>query len=103
MHFEVLVEDQSGAIVVDHLLQKIIEQFSVMFTYRLHSYRGAGKIPANLNREADPSKRILLDRLSQFLRGFGRSLGEDSAVIVIVDPHAACAAPSDDENGERTV
>ena len=39
----------------------------------------------NLNRESGPRKRILLDNLPRILRGFGRSLGEQNAVIVVVD------------------
>ena len=41
-----------------------------------------GRIPTNLNAKADPSKRILLDRLRQVLPGLGKTPGIDAVVIV---------------------
>lgn len=46
------------------------------------SYKGMGRIPNNLNAKADPSKRILLDRLRQVLPGLGKTPGIDAVVIV---------------------
>ncbi len=85
MHFEVLVEDQSGAIVVEALLQKIFAPTAPDHTYRIHSYKGIGRLPKNLRGQTDPQKRILLDRLPQILRGYGRSLQTSDAVLVVID------------------
>jgi len=85
MHFEVLVEDQSGAIVVEALLQKIFGSATLSPTYRIHSYKGIGRLPRNLRGQTDPQKRILLDRLPKILRGYGRSLQINDAVLVVVD------------------
>lgn len=43
MHLEVLVEDSSGKRMLEHLLPKILEGRG---TFKVHSYRGVGRIPA---------------------------------------------------------
>jgi len=66
MHFEILVEDQSGEKTLKVLMRKIIGN---QHTYKIHSYRGIGHIPKNLQGHTDASKRILLDRLPNLLNG----------------------------------
>ncbi len=86
MHFEVLVEDQSGAITIDNILQKILGPTDQAYTVRIHSYKGIGRFPANLMGQTDPDKRILLDRLPKILRGYAHGLQYiNAAVIVVVD------------------
>lgn len=85
MHLEILVEDQSGAILVGIILDKINEKLGQSFTFRIHRYKGVGKLSPGLSSRADPQKRILLDRLPALLRGYGRALNRDDAVIVVVD------------------
>lgn len=85
MHFEFLIEDQSGGIAVDILLEKILGAHGSPHSWRTHPYKGLGRIPKNLHRESDPAKRLLLDRLPQILQGYGRSLGDSAAVVVVVD------------------
>jgi hypothetical protein len=65
-HLEILIEDLSGKVLVEGLLRKILPDH---ITTRVHSYRGLGRIPAGLRARSDASKRILLDRLPQLLRG----------------------------------
>ena len=85
MHFEVLVEDKSGSIVVDAILGKILGENGVSYTWKMHSYKGLGRIPKDLHGKTDPKKRRLLDRLPRILRGYGKKLGTSSAVVVVVD------------------
>jgi hypothetical protein len=85
MHFEILVEDASGKIALEHILEKILGPEGKPHTRRLISYKGIGRLPKNLKGKIDPQKRILLDRLPQILRGYGKSLTKDSFVIVLVD------------------
>lgn len=86
MHFEVLVEDASGKILVDHVLHRIVGQNGDSHTWRTHAYKGLGHLPKDLRVGSDPSKRLLLEQLPRLLRGYGRSLlPESSAVIVVVD------------------
>ena len=86
MHFEVLVEDQSGTVLVDIVLEKILGTNGSSNSWRLHPYKGIGRIPKNLVSVTDPAKRILLDQLLRILQGYGRSLQDvEAAVIVVVD------------------
>ena len=92
MHFEILVEDQSGKKTLDILIPKII---SDQHTFEVHFYRGIGHIPKNLKNEIDVSKRILLNQLPRLLRGFGKTFANYSAnfpavVIVICDLDRRC-------------
>ncbi len=86
MHFEILVEDASGRIALESILEKILGPNGQEHSYKLHSYKGIGRIPSNLTRRVDPKKRFLLDQLPRLLRGYGRSLQHfPAAVVVVVD------------------
>lgn len=92
MHFEILIEDQSGKKALDNLVPKILGDAHI---FRVHAYRGIGRIPKNLGRQADARKRILLERLPQILRGYGRAfagypLSQPAAVIVVCDLDTRC-------------
>lgn len=89
MHIEVLVEDSSGALLIQALLPRVIGEHGSPHTWRIHQYKGIGRLPANLHKQADPSKRSLLGLLKKLLTGYGRTPGID-AVVVVVD--------SDDRN-----
>ena len=92
MHFEVLVEDQSGKKALDILIPKIMGN---QHTCRVIAYRGIGHIPKNLKSSTDASKRILLDQLPKLLRGYGKTFAEypanyPAAVIVVCDLDTKC-------------
>ena len=93
MHFELLVEDESGRIAVDAVLEKILGPNGARHSWKTYGYKGLGRIPADLRGKTDPAKRILLDRLPNLLRGYGKSLDASSAVVVVVDlDHRDCIA-----------
>jgi hypothetical protein len=72
MHFEFLIEDQSGARAMSILLPKLLGDKS---SYRIiKGYKGLGHIPKDLRPKSEAKKRILLDRLPRLLRGYGKSL-----------------------------
>ena len=85
MHFEILTEDRSGGIALNILLGKILGANGTSHSWRLHSYRGIGRIPKNLHTAPDPRKRLLLNHLPSVLRGYGQSLqrGRDCVVVVL--------------------
>lgn len=85
MHLEVLAEDQSGSIALEVILEKILGKNHSEHSWRILPHRGAGRIPRNLNPKSDPRKKFLLDQLPRLLRGYGRSLADHSAVVVVVD------------------
>ena len=91
MHFEILVEDESGKIAINELMEKILGPNRAEHSWRLFSYRGIGHLPQDLRRKADPRKRFLLHQLPRLLRGYGKSLDESSSVVVVVDlDHRDC-------------
>lgn len=83
MHIEILVEDSSGEKLLDIVLPQILGQQGAPHSWRLHSYRGIGRIPRGLSSRGDPAKRILLDQLPKVLRGYGRTPGIDAVVVVL--------------------
>ena len=92
MHFEILIEDQSGKKTLDILMPKIIGD---QHTFRVISYRGIGRLPKNLTSSTDASKRILLNRLPNLLKGYGNTYVNNpakysTAVIVVCDLDNKC-------------
>lgn len=84
MHIEVLVEDSSGARLIETLLPAVIGPLGEPHSWRVHPYGGIGRLPKGLTTKADPAKRALLDQLPRLLVGYGRTPGID-AVVVVVD------------------
>jgi Domain of unknown function (DUF4276) len=87
MHIEVLVEDSSGARLMAHLLPKFLGVQGESHTWRVHNYKGIGRIPKNMTIKSDPVKKTLLENLRKALGGYGRTPGYD-AVFVLVDTDA---------------
>lgn len=91
MHIEILVEDSSGEKLLQVLLPQILGPQGDPHTWRLHAYKGIGRIPHGLVTKADPAKRILLDRLPKLLRGYGKTPGIDAVVVVVDTDKRDCA------------
>lgn len=92
MHFEILVEDQSGQKMLEILIPKIV---GPEHTFRIHPYKGIGHIPAGMKAKSDPGKRILLDQLPKLLRGYGRTFADyppdyKAVVILVCDLDNRC-------------
>ena len=85
MHFEVLVEDKSGKIALESIMEKILGTNYTEHSWRIHGYKGIGRLPKNLLGVPNPANRLILDNLPIILRGYGRSLPDSSAVVVVVD------------------
>ena len=85
MRFEVLVEDQSGSIALEYLLEKILGENGSVHYWNIHSFKGLGLLPKYLNRPPDPKNWLLLEQLPRLLQGYGRSLPDFSVVLVVVD------------------
>jgi hypothetical protein len=83
MHIEILVEDASGEKLLDAILPKLLGEQGVPNTWRVHPYKGIGRIPKDLNTTGDSANRILLDQLPRLLRGYGKTPGIDAVVVVL--------------------
>lgn len=84
MHIEVLVEDSSGAALMAHLIPKFLGENQAGHTWRIHPYKGVGRIPKKMTGQTDAAKKTLLDNLPKLLNGYGQTPGYD-AVLVLVD------------------
>ncbi len=98
MHFNILVEDQSGKKALDILVSKIIGDAHTFFVY---SYKGIGRIPKNMRDAKDAAKRILLDNLPKLLKGYGRTQSGrphfQEVVILVCDLDDKCLKAFRDE------
>lgn len=90
MHIEILVEDASGEKLLKAVLPRLLGEQGEPHTWRLHSYKGIGRIPKNLQASGDPAKRILLDQLPRILRGYGNTPGIDAVVVVLDSDRRNC-------------
>jgi hypothetical protein len=92
VHFEILVEDQSGKKALNILVPKII---GADHTFNIHPYKGIGRIPKNLGANGNAGKRILLDQLPRLLQGYGNAFANypadfPAAVILVCDLDDKC-------------
>ncbi len=92
MHIEFLVEDSSGEKLLAILLPQLLGQLGTDHTWRLHAYKGIGRIPEGLRTVSDPAKRILLDQLPRLLRGYGNTPGIDAVVVLLDADRRNCKA-----------
>lgn len=92
MHIEILVEDSSGKRLLDLLLPGILGTGRSSNTWRVHAYKGIGRIPKGLKPSGDPSRRILLDQLPKLLSGYGKTPGIDAVVVVLDSDRQDCTA-----------
>ena len=83
MHFQFLIEDYSGAVLVDKVMQKLSEEAE--FTFDIKSFKGIGGFKGKGHVKDIKTNKLLTD-LPQYLRAFDNSLqGIDSCIIVVLD------------------
>jgi hypothetical protein len=92
MHIEILVEDSSGAKLIETLLPGVLGQQGEPHTWRTHPYKGIGRLPAGLSAKTDPAKRALLNQLPRLLSGYGKTPGIDAVVVVLDSDRRDCKA-----------
>lgn len=90
MHVEFLVEDSSGAVLIENLVPQIMGDFGAPHTWRVHQYKGIGRLPNNLRGGEDPAKRALLNQLPRLLSGCGKTPGIDAVVVVVDSDRRNC-------------
>ncbi|MCL5286271.1 MAG: DUF4276 family protein [Nitrospirae bacterium] len=59
-------------------------------TWRLHSYRGLGRIPGGLKASDNAYHRLLLKELPRLLQGYGKTPGIDGVVVVLDSDKKNC-------------
>lgn len=92
MHFEVLVEDRSGKVLLEKILPRLI---MLPDTYTIHDYKGIGRIPRGLNPKNNPRRNLLLNNIPNILQGLGKTFQGygpscPCCVIVVCDLDQGC-------------
>ena len=90
MHIEILVEDSSGAALITNLLPLVIGPQGAPHTWRIHLYKGIGRLPKGLTTRSDPAKRALLNQLPRLLTAYGKTPGYDVVVVVLDSDSRNC-------------
>ena len=91
-YIEILIEDKSGEVLVRQIMDKYVMNRE-NFTYRIHSFKGIGKIPPRVKKASQIKSRRLLNDLPGYLKGINASMESMSgkkAIFVLLD--------SDDED-----
>lgn len=82
MHFQFLIEDQSGAALIEILMQRI-SLTNGDITYNCKPFKGLGGFTKKNTIKETKSGKLLND-LATYLRGFNKSLQYIPAVIIVV-------------------
>jgi len=90
MHIEILIEDSSGEKLLQALLPGLLGAQGTPHSWRLHAYKGIGRLQKGLSAAADPAKRMLLDNLPRLLRGYGKTPGIDAVVVILDSDRRDC-------------
>lgn len=101
MHFEVLIEDRSGGVVVETLMRKILFSSLSPFSISLRPHRGKGGLPDNPLGRPDKFASGLMDLLPAKLRAYDHIYaGSDFVLVVVMDSDDV---PPDDIRSELRV
>lgn len=82
MHFQFLIEDYSGQICVEHVMEKLRGE-GYQFTYDCKFFKGIGGLKVG-GKAGQVKTDKLLNDLQIYLRGFDKSLKWIEAAIVVV-------------------
>lgn len=85
MHFEILVEGQSELTALSIFMYQILGEYGQIHTWRIHKHQGIGKLPEEMRSSPNVKDRTLLHNLPSKLRAYGREMGKNEAVVVLVD------------------
>lgn len=87
IYIEILIEDKSGGILIEQIMDKYVRDKKDI-TYRIHSFKGIGKIPLKVSRMSQIKSKRLLTDLPMYLKGLSLSLKNmpgKKAIFVILD------------------
>lgn len=83
MHFQFMIEDQSSAVLIERIMNKVIVDETD--TYDCKSFKGIGGFTKKNTIKETHTGKILND-LATYMRGFQRSLqGLDAVQIIVLD------------------
>ncbi|MBF0130968.1 MAG: DUF4276 family protein [Magnetococcales bacterium] len=85
MRFEILVEGQADQTMLSILMERILGPFEQPHRWYFHKHRGIGKIQEDPTQPPNKHDPTLLHNLPSKLRAYGKDMGENEAVVVLVD------------------
>ena len=86
MLIEILSEDKSGAVVVERLAERILENEGMNVEVNVHPHRGCGSLPKDMTAKPPKFASSLLDLLPSELRAYNKVYaGKDLILIIAMD------------------
>ncbi|MBO5352413.1 MAG: DUF4276 family protein [Lachnospiraceae bacterium] len=86
-YIEILIEDKSGAILIEHIMNKY-GMGKENFEYKIHSFKGIGKIPPKITNVSQVKTHRLLTDVPMYLKGMDaklRNMSGKRAIFVVLD------------------
>lgn len=84
MHLEVLIEDRSGAVVIQELLPRLLAGRAETHTFSIRPHRGKGSVPGNLLLPPARFASGLLDLLPAKARAYARSFYPEEVLLIVI-------------------
>lgn len=88
MHFEFLIEDKSGQVLIEHVMNKLKAQFQEeSITYEYKAFGGIGGFVKQKSPKQTKTNKLLTD-LPMYLKGFDnrlKAMGSSVAIIIVLD------------------
>ena len=84
MHLEVLIEDRSGAVVMDVLLPRILAGRTVTHTFAVRPHRGKGSMPDDPFKPPARFASGLLDLLPAKARAYAQAYYPEEVLLIVI-------------------
>lgn len=68
---------------MEALLPKLLGEYGCQHTWKLHPFKGRGKISKTIKTKANPQSRDLLSNLPSLLSAYAKNPGIDAVVVVL--------------------
>lgn len=66
-------------------MSKILGEYNTPHTWKIHKHQGIGKLPGDLKANPNRNDRTLLHNFPSKLRAYGKSMGKQEVVVLLVD------------------
>ena len=84
MHIEILTEDRSGAVVVQRLVTRLIEEEKIDASIAVRPHRGCGSLPKDWDTRPVKFASSLLDLLPAKCRAYNKVYGNTDTILVVI-------------------
>ena len=86
MRIEILTEDKSGSVAVEHLVRMICLEEGISAELYVRPHRGCGSLPQDWSSRPPKFASALLDLLPAKCRAYNKALkGTDTVLVVVMD------------------